>query len=423
MIRMLIIDDEYYIRVGLSRGFDWSSMGIEIAGEAEDGAQGLSMAVELRPDLILMDISMPILNGLDLMAALRKREINCAIIVISGYDEFSYAQQSIRYGVTDYLLKPVDKQKLRNTIAKACEKIQNDKNLKNYQKMLEQEQASIQNQVLREILSGNLPDNEKISRKIETARLPLLNGFYYTFCIKIDDYAVLERKLNSDEIRRQNETLAKCLDSFFLLGKKRMGMVTSMSVDEWGVLLSYSVDFGRDDAETLLKKDMEDFLEEYGKTGIYTFSVSVSPAADTPETLPLLYRECRLTNKKYIPGQNSIVWFGSKDNPPLRHEIVSVMNFIENHYDQDITIQQVADSLYMSSSYLMHMIKNDTGETFSSLLVKYRIEKAKELLKTPSVKIQDVSKKVGYSDVKYFNKLFKKYTSFTPSEYVKTYYV
>lgn len=104
MVRMLIIDDEYYIRLGIVHAFDWNSMGVEIVGEAQDGAEGYEIILEKKPDLVLVDICLPFLNGLELMEKIRSEKLDCEIIVISGYDEFEYAQRSIQYGVLDYLL-------------------------------------------------------------------------------------------------------------------------------------------------------------------------------------------------------------------------------------------------------------------------------------------------------------------------------
>ena len=88
MIRLLIVDDEYYIRLGIKNAIDWKSIGIEIVGEAEDGEQGLAMALELEPDLLLIDIRMPFLDGLELLEEIAARHLDCGVIVLSGYDTF-----------------------------------------------------------------------------------------------------------------------------------------------------------------------------------------------------------------------------------------------------------------------------------------------------------------------------------------------
>ena len=154
----------------------------------------------------------------------------------------------------------------------------------------------------------------------------------------------------------------------------------------------------------------------------YTLSLSISPTFCQLTEAAYLYKNARHANKKFIPQRNSVVWYGSNPSEKMRPEIQGVLNFVKNHYDEPLTIQQVADALYISPSYLMHLFKNNVGKTFNTFLFEYRMEKAKELFKNPNLKIQTVASQVGYSDVKYFNKLFKKYTSLTPTEYIRIHY-
>lgn len=98
------------------------------------------------------------------------------------------------------------------------------------------------------------------------------------------------------------------------------------------------------------------------------------------------------------------------------------LRFIKEHYREEITIQQIADALYLSPYYLMHIFKSDIGKTFNTFLTDFRMETAKELLQIPGCKIYEIARQVGYSDVKYFNKLFKKHTGLTPSDFIRIHY-
>src|SRR5689334_10325683 len=119
---MLIVDDEYLVRKGISETIEWTEYGIKIIGEACDGEQGLEMAMDYMPDIILTDIHMPFMNGLEFMSKLRERGSNSNIIVLSGYEEFSYVRTALQYGVIDYLLKPIDNQQLIDTVQKVAAK-------------------------------------------------------------------------------------------------------------------------------------------------------------------------------------------------------------------------------------------------------------------------------------------------------------
>ena len=123
MITMIVVDDEYYLRLGIKELTDWNEIGVELVGDAGNGEDGLKLALELEPDIILMDIRMPILNGLELMGKLKEYKLKSAVIVLSGFNDFEYAQVAINHGALAYLLKPIDKQQLVETVAKVVESL------------------------------------------------------------------------------------------------------------------------------------------------------------------------------------------------------------------------------------------------------------------------------------------------------------
>lgn len=422
MYQMLVVDDEYYIRLGIINAIDWSSINVEIIGEAADGASALKLARETRPDLILLDICMPILNGLELMEQFQKEQLNCDIIVLSGYDEFEYAQQCIKYGVHDYLLKPIDKQKLKDTVAKTCLARRNRRSLQNYQNLIHQEQSSLRNQFLLDVLLGNLNSIEKIKEKIDTLHIPLMDGFFVTLCLQLDDYNLLKEQLTPEDYNKFIAHTQTLLETHFSLGKNYLGIYTRMAPDEWGILLSFPDSPSEELCNVHFHSCVDQFLTDFKAFTPRSISISISPFTDLMTELPMLYQNARRLNRKFIPGQNSVIWPDNTSSQIQRSEIQGILNYVYNHYTEAITVQQVADALYISPSYLMHLFKKHTGKTFNTFLIEYRMEKAKELLQKPGTQIQSVAHDVGYSDVKYFNKLFKKYTSLTPTEYIKITY-
>lgn len=106
MFKVAVVDDEYRIRMGLRKLIE--SLGFQVVGEAADGREALELIVREQPHLVVADISMPVMDGMALIAELRQRQLSMEIIILSGYQDFSYAQQAIRYQVHDYLLKPID---------------------------------------------------------------------------------------------------------------------------------------------------------------------------------------------------------------------------------------------------------------------------------------------------------------------------
>lgn len=107
-LNVLLVDDEIMIREGFKRLFDWESHGCQVAGEAVDGMEALAKIDSLKPDIVVMDINIPIMNGLKVIELSRIKHPDTAYIIVSGYDDFSYCRQALRLQITDYILKPVN---------------------------------------------------------------------------------------------------------------------------------------------------------------------------------------------------------------------------------------------------------------------------------------------------------------------------
>lgn len=119
MFRAIIVDDEEIIRNGLRKIVEESELEIQVEATCSNGKEALQEVKKCRPELMLLDINMPIISGLDIITEVMEIVPMCKIIIISGYDEFQYAQQALRCGVFDYLLKPVNIGALRTTLQRA----------------------------------------------------------------------------------------------------------------------------------------------------------------------------------------------------------------------------------------------------------------------------------------------------------------
>ena len=107
-LRVLLVDDEIMIREGFKRLFDWEAHDCEVVGEAADGMEALAKIDSLRPDIVIMDINIPIMNGLKVIQMSRIKHPDSAFVIVSGYDDFSYCREALRLQITDYILKPVN---------------------------------------------------------------------------------------------------------------------------------------------------------------------------------------------------------------------------------------------------------------------------------------------------------------------------
>jgi two-component system response regulator YesN len=123
MYRLVIADDEVWIRERLAKAIDWASAGIEVAGVAQDGKEALRLCLETKPDVVITDIRMPGLSGLEFLKELKNHSTSAKIIIISGYSDFEYAREAIKLGVTDYILKPVEDSEIFNTVKKCVQAV------------------------------------------------------------------------------------------------------------------------------------------------------------------------------------------------------------------------------------------------------------------------------------------------------------
>ena len=115
-LSVLLVDDEIMIREGFKRLFDWEAHDCEVIGEAADGMEALHQIESLQPDIVIMDINIPVMNGLKVIQLSRLKYPEIAFVIVSGYDDFSYCREALRLQITDYILKPVNYEEFGNCI-------------------------------------------------------------------------------------------------------------------------------------------------------------------------------------------------------------------------------------------------------------------------------------------------------------------
>lgn len=116
MIKVMIVDDEKYVRMGIKNDTDWALIGCEVVAEASNGEMALELAGQFRPDLVISDIKMPKMDGIELAGRLLEKYPDTKVIFLTAYNEFEYARQAVRLGVSDYLLKPFHDGELEGAI-------------------------------------------------------------------------------------------------------------------------------------------------------------------------------------------------------------------------------------------------------------------------------------------------------------------
>lgn len=352
MYTMLVIDDEVWIRERLISTIDWAAHDIEIIGEACDGAEGLKIAIEKNPDVILTDIKMPVLDGLELVKTLRQENIMSKVIIISGYNDFEYAQKAIRLGADDYILKPVDDDDLISAVTRCIDDLIYEKDRQN-------------------LLHDAISNNSDI----------LINT---------------EHLINNIKVRDKEGTLASLqaiLIKIYNDGKKYTINKNLIYVNIINLIIKTIYEGKEIPAEiTLVPQNMLQKLQN-SKTE---------------------YEVEEIINKTVL----SLVEYFEKMSSFGKSKIIKkIQHYVEENYKDPISLNDVSKMLYLNPSYLSKTFKDETGEPFTKYLMKFRVEKAIELMSDPSLKIYEIANLVGYEDIQYFTKIFKSIKGVTISQY------
>lgn len=192
MLGMILIDDHEYLINGLKQFVDWDELGIEIVGTAADGEQGLSKIRSLRPDIVLTDISMPIMDGLEMIRQLQADSTKPQIVILTGHGEFDYAKEAIRYGVADFILKPIlpaEVMAIMKTVVKRClDEASRCTRESEMKQRLHESMPILIERYMEELFEGRILGNDMIREKAAFLDLELPSGPYQILCVQISNY-------------------------------------------------------------------------------------------------------------------------------------------------------------------------------------------------------------------------------------------
>ena len=192
MDSVFLVDDEPIVLEGIRTKIDWESAGFTFAGEATDGEIALSMIHELKPDILITDIKMPFMDGLELAAAIKKTQPWIKIIILSGHDEFDYAKKAISIGIEEYLLKPFTSEEVIESLKKAAAQIDKERTqLSDISKMKEElktHEKLVQKEFLNNLVHGSA-DMSGLTTRCQELGIDLLSRFYKIFISRIESAA------------------------------------------------------------------------------------------------------------------------------------------------------------------------------------------------------------------------------------------
>ncbi len=208
-MKLVIVEDEEIIREGLLGSIDWKGLGIEVVGQAEDGEQAEAVIERTHPDIVVSDIRIPFVDGLTLAERVTARHPGTAIVIISGFDDFGYAQKALKIGVEDYILKPIDLDNFARVLAGVRRKIEQRAREKREIEQLRdgaaRSQRILQERLLRDLVDGRLPQ-EEAERRLPELFSP--GSWFAALRVEIDDDALT----GSSAEAVQRREMARCLE-------------------------------------------------------------------------------------------------------------------------------------------------------------------------------------------------------------------
>ena len=187
MYKVFLADDEASMREGVRNNVKWDGSDFVLAGEAPDGELALSLMQEIMPDILITDVRMPFMDGLELSKIIKKAMPWVKIIILSGHDEFEYAQQAITIGIEEYLLKPVTSEKLMEALKKVAARIEAEKSsLRNVENLINDARRVRADRLLSDLLYGNIT-LEKALPLAEELNISIASDYYLVMLIELRD--------------------------------------------------------------------------------------------------------------------------------------------------------------------------------------------------------------------------------------------
>ncbi|SDC91084.1 two-component system, response regulator YesN [Paenibacillus sp. UNCCL117] len=530
-MNVLIVEDEARLRNSLAHNIPWEEHDIDIVGMAENGVQALQLFERKKPDIVLMDIQMPEMDGITLARELQQRDPLVKLIILSGHDNFEFAQRALELGVVKYLLKPAGEEEIVQAVLQAAGQLRGELERLNHQMQLEvrweQHLPYLRNVYMQQWISGKydlwevwqyshdvqidlqpdrqyalvvldmdpLPEGEtRFSGKDRPLLLFSLNSIVAELlqqasawvCTDANEHTVVLFYTGAEEEPNQhllsvNTTVDRLLAKVKEFLKVSASAGISGSTGGWedvsklyaqagkalqnrklygrGIAIPYTEEQQAEYEGLEVQPGLEKSLEIALETGdaekaravadeLWELGLGKAGQLDEVHEHVLYlggiliriiqkqgWRVKEVTGEDYVLFQNSqllatkeqiqswlyrsverIAAYVTEQRKAVSHHTVKwILNMVEEEIDKEITLHTVADRLYVNSSYLSRLFKQETGKTFSTYVLERKMEKAKAALQK-GAKVYDAANLVGYRDVSYFTKVFRKYWGVTPRE-------
>lgn len=493
IVKILIADDEQIVRNGLKYTIDWKDYDMEILDTVSNGRKAMEVCEKEVPDVVITDIRMPVMDGLELTKELLKKYPDIQIIILSAYDDFKYAQEALHSGAAEYILKAeLDCDNLLALLLKLKEKIQEKQSEHQRLRTLDSYLEQLKENLFIRLLTAKCYETE-IVRNMEELEI----GLKKENLILIHIFPrVQEKKVDVTALAREQMETFLWMDSscrhWIVLGNvenvcinERKKFLDTIWNTSGGVVYGSAV-FSGFNQVLEMQKEMEKIIEIYNfykkkgavlceeievnyreintsafftefiqqmegnhiekaKLLIHELFSELKKEYCRPEeiykTISLIYtfleekagiekqekRDITIRKKECLDEllESANEYFQElfekiRENAFSKDSIIGKsIVYMQEHLEQEVTLQKVAEEVYCSPQYLSYLFKKVTGENFSEYMTRLRIKRAQNLLITTDYSIADIAGRVGIGNPSYFTKVFAKITGTTPNRYRK----
>lgn len=430
MLKLLIVDDENYDRASIISMLSSDFKETFDISEARNGREAIEISEKIRPDIIIMDIKMPGINGIKAIQEIRKFLPNCYFIILTAYDYFDFAVEAVNNNVRQYILKPFSKsdivEKLKEGIAFVnAEKVKRMNEIEIKEKLYNI-MPIIENELSFAIISNSI---NSIDSKTYCSYLNMDFNHACSMVVQIN-HKPSEKQISHDEQEVLKLQVGEHIKEYIL---RRYKNIASYKFTKE---LAYFIQLHNYEDEKEFKENVIDLgidiVREVRRLFGISIKIGLGKCRSGLKEMHLSYEEAKRAlsyesdSNKVIHIDDLVINFDDKKNPGERAAgsskekiaiFKAVEQYIKNNMTEELDLENTAARYNLSVFYFSRVFKDMLGYNFSDYINKVRIDKAKELLKDDTFSIKEICYSVGYSDPNYFSKVFKKYAGLTPSEY------
>ncbi|MCZ8518217.1 MULTISPECIES: response regulator transcription factor [Paenibacillus] len=376
-MKLLIADDQMSLHQFLHKMIDWGALGITEVQSAFDGEQAAGLAASAEPDLLLMDIRMPGVNGIEALRRIQSQVHKPKAVILSAYDQFDYAREALKLSVSQYLLKPVDTQLLEAALRELIAEVRSERG------------ALLERELVQLSCAARLPEwrLDGVARAFRTLEIACFA------IVTVIGEAEYESASPSGYPSLPERVTVVPLPSGHSDGERHyfVGLPAEMDGDEQCAGLRASLGEGRGASAAGISRTARDVRE-----------------------LAQLLAESREAALRAREGSKAC---GDGAAPRTADKLQDIRLHIERHLDGDLCLQTVADLYGIDKFQLSRTFKQEFGENYWSYVTRLRLGKAAQLLGETDWKNGRIAEATGYADESHFSKAFKKHFGVAPKGY------